>query len=462
MPAGFVVLLVMTSIFVSAGRSRLFLGLAVLYGLIWPQLAYLIARRSRDSKAAELRNLLFDGFMIGVFTALSSFSLLPSLAFLTSINAANLSVGGVRFSVKGLLSMIAGAAVSALLFGFQFNSESNALTSACSILAIVCFNTVFGLHSHLQTRRMLRTKQALEDQNLQIEEQAYQLELSSAAAEEARDAAEAANRAKSAFLANMSHELRTPLNAIIGYSELLEEEAADGHPEDLVADLQKIRTSGKHLLRLINSVLDLSKIEAGKMTLFVENFDIAKLVEEVQTTSAPLVEKRSNRFVVRCEPDLGMLKGDVTKLKQILLNLLSNASKFTEKGEIGLEVSRERDAEGNWISFRVRDTGIGMTPEQLGKVFHAFTQADAATTRKYGGTGLGLALSQRFCQMMGGDVSAESVFGKGSLFTVRLPTDVGNEEGDATSIHRINFRELIDQEEKRRAAHADKTNPAHG
>jgi len=462
MPATFVVLLVMTSIFVPAGSSRLFLGLAGVYGLAWPHLAYLIARRSRDSKAAELRNLLVDCFMIGVFTALSSFSLLPSLAFLTSVNAANLSVGGVRFSVKGLLTMIAGAAVSALLFGFHFNSDSSAVTSACSILAIVCFNTVFGLHSNFQTRRMLRAKQALEDQNLQIEEQAHQLELSRAAAEEARDAAEAANRAKSAFLANMSHELRTPLNAIIGYSELLEEEAADGHPEDLAGDLQKIRTSGKHLLRLINSVLDLSKIEAGKMTLFVENFDIAKLVEEVQSTASPLVEKRANRFVVRCEPGLGMLKGDVTKLKQILLNLLSNASKFSEKGEIELDVSRERDSEGNWVTFRVRDTGIGMTPEQLGKVFQAFTQADAATTRKYGGTGLGLALSRRFCQMMGGDVSAESVFGKGSVFTVRLPSDVGNEEGDATSIHRVNFRELIEQEEKRRAALAGKPDPAHG
>jgi signal transduction histidine kinase len=461
-PATFVVLLVMTSIFVSSGSSRLFLGLAGVYGLAWPHLAYLIASRSRDSKAAELRNLLVDCFMIGAFTALSSFGLLPSLAFLTSVNAANLSVGGVRFSVKGLLTMIAGAAVSALLFGFHFNSESNAITSACSILAIVCFNTVFGLHSHFQTRRMLRAKQALEDQNLQIEEQAHQLELSRAAAEEARDAAESANRAKSAFLANMSHELRTPLNAIIGYSELLEEEAADGHPEDLTGDLQKIRTSGKHLLRLINSVLDLSKIEAGKMTLFVESFDIAKLVEEVQSTAAPLVEKKANRFVVRCEPGLGMLKGDVTKLKQILLNLLSNASKFSENGEIELAVSRERDSEGNWVTFRVRDTGIGMTAEQLGKVFQAFTQADAATTRKYGGTGLGLALSRRFCQMMGGDVSAESVFGKGSVFTVRLPSDVGNEEGDATSIHRVNFRELVEQEEKRRAALAGKPDPAHG
>jgi signal transduction histidine kinase len=356
--------------------------------------------------------------------------------------------------------MVVGAGVSIFAFGLPLNQAASPLTSVFSVVAIVCFSTVFALHSHLQTKRMLHAKQAVQDQKVQLEEQAGQLELARKAAEEAREAAESANRAKSAFLANMSHELRTPLNAIIGYSELLEEEAADGDPQDFVADLQKIRTSGKHLLRLINSVLDLSKIEAGKMTLFVETFDIARLVEEVVSTSTPLVEKKANRFVVENEPDLGSLKGDQTKLKQILLNLLSNASKFTENGEIALRVARERDREGNWITFRVRDTGIGMTPEQLGKLFQAFSQADAATTRKYGGTGLGLALSQRFCQMMGGDVTVESAAGKGSTFTVRLPTDVGNEEGDATSIHRVNFRALVDEEERRRRALAENAKPA--
>ena len=459
-PAAFVVFLVMESFFVSAGRGRGFLALAFVYGFVWPHAAYLIGNRSRDSKAAELRCMLVDSFMIGFFAALTGFSLLPCIAFLTSVNAANLSIGGLRLSLHGLGAMIAGAAVSVLAFGLHLNLEASPVTSVFSVIAIVCFSTVFALHSHLQTKRMLRAKQAVQDQKVQLEEQARLVEQARASAEEARDAAESANRAKSAFLANMSHELRTPLNAIIGYSELLEEEVAGGSPEDLVADLQKIRTSGKHLLRLINSVLDLSKIEAGKMTLFVETFDIAKLVEEVGTTAAPLVEKKGNRFVVRCDPDLGSLKGDVTKLKQILLNLLSNASKFTENGEIALAVAREADREGNWISFRVSDSGIGMTPEQLGKVFQAFTQADAATTRKYGGTGLGLALSRRFCQMMGGDVTVESVFGKGSTFTVRLPSDVGNEEGDATSIHRVNFRALVEEEERRRRTLAGGPGPA--
>ncbi len=260
----------------------------------------------------------------------------------------------------------------------------------------------------------------------------------------------------------MSHELRTPLNAIIGYSELLEEEAADGGHEDLVPDLQKICTSGKHLLRLINSVLDLSKIEAGKMSLFVETFPVSKLVEEVEATARPLVEKRNNRLDVRCGADSGELKGDMTKLKQVLLNLLSNSSKFTENGTVTLDVRRDRDAEGNWIFLRVADTGIGMTPEQTGKLFQAFSQADAATTRKYGGTGLGLALSRRFCQMMGGDVSVESEPGNGSEFTVRLPTDVVNEEGDATSIHRINFREILETEGKRREALRQRPKPSDG
>ncbi|HWC66361.1 MAG TPA: ATP-binding protein [Thermoanaerobaculia bacterium] len=459
-PATFVVFLVMESFFVSAGRGRAFLVLAFLYGVVWAHVAYLIGSRSRDGKTAEHRCMLVDSFMIGFFAALTSFSILPCMAFLTSVNAANLSIGGLRLSLRGLVAMLAGAGLSVLAFGLQMNQAASPLTSLFSVLAIVCFSTVFALHSHLQTRRMLRTKQSVQEQKVQLEEQARQLEQARAAAEEAREAAESANRAKSAFLANMSHELRTPLNAIIGYSELLEEEAAGGDPQDMVADLQKIRMSGKHLLRLINSVLDLSKIEAGKMTLFVETFDVAKLVEEVAATAAPLVEKKSNRFVVRCAPDFGSLKGDVTKLKQILLNLLSNASKFAENGEIALAVARETDREGNWVTFRVSDTGIGMTPEQLGKVFQAFTQADAATTRKYGGTGLGLALSRRFCQMMGGDVTAESAYGKGSTFTVRLPSDVGNEEGDATSIHRVNFRALVEEEEKRRAA--AKAEPAEG
>jgi PAS domain S-box-containing protein len=238
----------------------------------------------------------------------------------------------------------------------------------------------------------------------------------------ARHEAEAANSAKSQFLAHMSHELRTPLNAIIGYSEMVEEEVADvGHPE-LAPDLQKIRAAGRHLLALINDILDLSKIEAGKLELYVEPFDVADTVREVTTTIRPLVEKNANRLEVRCADALGTMRSDLVKVRQALLNLLSNACKFTDHGTVTLTAGREKNGDGaEWLVFTVSDTGIGMTPEQMGKLFAAFSQADASTARRYGGTGLGLAITRRFCQMMGGDVVVSSEPGKGSTFTVRLP-----------------------------------------
>ena len=241
----------------------------------------------------------------------------------------------------------------------------------------------------------------------------------------AKEAAEQANRTKSAFLANMSHELRTPLNAIIGYSEMLEEEASDLGQGSFVPDLRKIHGAGKHLLALINDILDLSKIESGKMELFLEDFDLPGLIRDVQSTIQPLVEKNANLLQVSCPPDLGTMHADVTRVRQVLFNLLSNASKFTERGLIRLEAHAE-SAEGvDWVAFHVRDTGIGLTPEQLGRLFQAFTQADASTSRKYGGTGLGLVISRRFCQVMGGDVTVTSEPGKGSTFSVRLPRRVG-------------------------------------
>jgi hypothetical protein len=237
----------------------------------------------------------------------------------------------------------------------------------------------------------------------------------------ARRDAEAASKAKSQFLAHMSHELRTPLNAIIGYSEMVEEEVGEiGHAE-LAPDLQKIRSAGRHLLTLINDILDLSKIEAGKLELLVETFDVADMVRDVATTVAPLAQKNANRLDLRCAGDLGEMRSDVVKVRQTLLNLLSNACKFTERGTITLTADREGNGAGDWLVFRVGDSGIGMTPEQMARLFEAFSQADATTSRKYGGTGLGLAITRRFCQMMGGDVQVASDPGKGSTFTVRLP-----------------------------------------
>lgn len=247
-----------------------------------------------------------------------------------------------------------------------------------------------------------------------------EMEIQKEIAQAAMSAAEEANKAKSTFLANMSHELRTPLNAIIGYSEMLEDEVMDSGQSDLVPDLKKIRSAGKHLLSLINDILDLSKIEAGKMELYLETFDVQNLIQDVVTTITPMVEKNSNHLVVQTEKDLGVMQADMTRVRQVLFNLLSNASKFTEGGTILFSVFREKQDQDR-IVFRVSDTGIGLSSEQLSKLFQAFTQADASTSRKYGGTGLGLVISRKFCQMMGGDISVESEYGKGSTFTVTLP-----------------------------------------
>jgi signal transduction histidine kinase/CheY-like chemotaxis protein len=238
----------------------------------------------------------------------------------------------------------------------------------------------------------------------------------------------AATEAKSQFLANMSHELRTPLNAIIGYSEMLQEELEEVGQKKFIPDLEKIHSAAKHQLSLINDILDLSKIEAGKMTLFLETFDVARTVQEVATTVRPLVLKNSNRLEVDCPPGLGAIQADQTKVRQVLFNLLSNASKFTEHGDIKLEVRKASNgstlnSQHSTISFSVSDTGIGMTAEQVDRLFQAFSQAEAATTRQYGGTGLGLAISKKFCQMMGGDLTASSELGKGSRFTVTLPAE---------------------------------------
>ncbi|MCT7961252.1 MASE1 domain-containing protein [Laspinema sp. D1] len=258
----------------------------------------------------------------------------------------------------------------------------------------------------------------------------------------AKEAAEAANLAKSAFLANMSHELRTPLNAIIGYSEILQEDAEDLGQADFIPDLQKIHGAGKQLLSLISDILDLSKIEAGRMSLELETFAIDTLIWEVVTTIQPLIDKNGNQLTIQCPEDIGHFHADITKVRQMLLNLMSNAAKFTKQGQIELRVRRTlekplkgenpslkspspHEVEGQeWIFFRVKDTGIGMTREQLEQVFKPFTQADASTTRKYGGTGLGLTITQKFCQMMGGDIKVESELGQGSQFTLWLPATV--------------------------------------
>ena len=249
-----------------------------------------------------------------------------------------------------------------------------------------------------------------------------------------------ANQAKSSFLAKMSHELRTPMNAIIGYSEILLEDATDTGNQSAVDDLGKILGAARHLLGLINDVLDLSKIEAGRMDLFLENFDVGTLVREATTTVAPLIEKKHNRLVIECPANIGRMVADTTKLRQVLLNLLSNASKFTANGQITLVVSREFAGPQEFIFIKVKDTGIGMTTEQMSRLFHTFSQADASTTAKFGGTGLGLAISRQFARLMGGDVTAASEPGKGSVFTVRIPVQVAPVRATAVPFEIVSSR----------------------
>ena len=374
-----------------------------------------------------------DSVMVGAWAAGMHFSLWPSIMFLTAVNLGNLGVGGIRLARRGWIGIALGVIGCGWFTGYELAFEAPPLPTAASILGIFLTSSVFALHSYLQSRRFVHNRKLLKQQNITLEEQNVKIEEKSAQLEQAKEAADAANRSKSLFLANMSHELRTPLNAIIGYSELLVEEAQDAGDETAVPDLQKIHGAGKHLLGLINEVLDLSKVEAGKMELYLEDAELAPLLQEVIDTVRPLADRNGNRLLLEADAP-GAMHTDVTKLRQMLFNLLGNAAKFTEKGEITLRARRE-DADGRaWLVFEVEDTGIGMTPEQQEGLFQPFSQADASTTRKYGGTGLGLALSRHFARMLGGDIALRSASGVGTTFTIRI---ADTECSDVMSGHRF-------------------------
>jgi urea transport system substrate-binding protein len=394
--------------------------------------------------------------------------------YLLAIQAASAPAGGVSEVAMGLLvqqTLLVASHTQSLLMGALVLSSIAGIVAFVSVSAIirnlgllretaqlmasgdltarspVVSNDAIGvLSSTLNTmaQQISSLLKGLEVRQRQLEERSGELEI-------AKNAAEAANRAKSTFLANMTHELRTPLNAIIGYSELLQEEAIDLGEEEFVMDLASINIAGKQLLNIISDILDISKIEAGKMTLFLETFEVLNLVEQVVTTVQPLVGKNGNTLSVNCDRDIGTIYADSAKLRQALLNLASNAAKFTDQGKITINVwkeelevlpidnseelssARSRRCHNPLIVFQVTDTGIGMTEDQVSRLFGAFTQADDSTTRRYGGTGLGLTISRKFCQMMGGDITLETEFDGGSTFTIRLPVAVKSQkeaEGD--------------------------------
>jgi signal transduction histidine kinase/DNA-binding response OmpR family regulator len=333
---------------------------------------------------------------------------------------ADAAAASIRSSLDELSDLVSSIRTSATVASEKTLRTSKYTTVAVSLFTLILFS-VIGAAIY---RAVIRSGEAL-SKAFDASEQSRIL--AGQAREEAlqhKSAAETANQAKSAFLANMSHELRTPMNAILGYSEMLIEEAEDLEQEDFIPDLQKINKAGIHLLALINDVLDLAKIESGKMEAFAEVIDIDSLIDEVSGTAHPLIGKNKNTLSIERGRNLGRAFQDMIKLRQALFNLLSNAAKFTHDGTITLHVNRSMEAGVDWLIFAVSDTGIGIAQDKVEHVFEEFTQADDSTTRDYGGTGLGLAISRRFCQLLGGDLTAHSELGKGSTFTIRIPASL--------------------------------------
>jgi len=320
----------------------------------------------------------------------------------------------VRMSIVLALALLLGFIVSALIV-ISITTRLRDLTRSAFAIQQGDLEQVVEVTGHDEISLLGATFNSM----------ASQLKALVSTLEEARDVAEAATQAKSLFLANMSHELRTPLSVIISHSEMLQENAQESGNEQLIPKLENIRTSGNHLLAIISNLLDFSKIEAGKMEYYLETFHIGVMVNEVAGMLHPIFEKKGDSLEINCPDDIGSMHADLTKVRQALFNILDNAAKFTENGAVHVKISREIAPDVSWIHFSIADTGIGLTPEQIENLFKEFTQADSSITREYGGTGLGLALSRKYCRMMGGDITAESAgLGEGATFTIRLPVMV--------------------------------------
>ena len=416
--------------FAAAGAPAWWAGGVAAVALAWPPLVYAATSRVAGREAqrrASYRNIYLDNVLMGAAVGLMGFQPVVLVAAITITVSTATAVRGPKMALGTLATNWAAAGAAATASGVGVIGASSPATTVATLLSVGVYALVIALGQRSVTKTAIERGRQLREKNAQIEAHSAALAEAREAAEAAAAAAEQANTAKSQFLANMSHELRTPLNAIIGYSEMLAEDAEDDGDGEAVEDLGKIRAAGRHLLGLINDVLDLSKVEAGKMDVHVEAVSTADLLAGVEATVQPLMRAGDNRLVVEGDGLPAELRTDLTKVRQILLNLLSNAAKFTRGGTVTLSGTTEGGAAGagGAVVFRVADTGIGMTPGQMAKLFQPFVQADASTTREYGGTGLGLTISRRFAQLLGGDVAVDSVPGEGTVFSVRLAADIG-------------------------------------
>jgi signal transduction histidine kinase len=401
------------------GASRWVWALFIWYLLIWPHIARFLATRSSDSKSAELRNLLIDSFFIGTAVPLTWFSLWPNAAGFLGIHAGNVLNGGVRQGAKGILLFILGVVLMTLAVGVHFEPlGASLLTQALSFAVVAAFTTVFTGYTWRQSRDVIQRGRQIRAQAAQIEEKGTLLEQRSVELEAALHAAEAANAAKGNFLANMSHELRTPLNSIIGFGNILKKNSAGALGPRELSYLERITANGAHLLMLINGVLDLSKIDAQQMQLDMTEVDVSALLRETIAELEPQAEARGIKLVADIPP-MSPLLTDRSRLKQIVLNLVGNAIKFTHEGRVTVRAFAHPNTHLP-VRIDVVDTGIGIAPERMEAIFHPFQQEDTTTTRRYGGTGLGLTITRSLAHLMGWEIQVQSDVGVGSTFSVLM------------------------------------------
>jgi signal transduction histidine kinase/DNA-binding response OmpR family regulator/HPt (histidine-containing phosphotransfer) domain-containing protein len=388
------------------------------YALVWPHIAHAIAVWSEDSRETEMRILVFDSVLIGAGIPLMSFRIVPTMAIMVGITSMFASVGGFRLLAICLSGTVASCLLTAWVFtGFHVATTTSLLTTALSVSMLFLFQLMMSIQTYRQARGFVQSRR-------RVAEQAEEIQRQNEALVRAREEALQAAQAKAAFLATMSHEIRTPMNGVLGMTHLLAETRLSSEQRDFVHTIQ---VSGNALLAIINDILDYSKIESGRMEVEREPLRIAEAIEESFDIIAPRAREKGIDLYYEVAPDVPpVIGGDITRLRQVLTNLVGNAVKFTETGEVLVDVQLEapkRDGEGVAIAFDVRDTGIGIPADRIPLLFSAFTQVDASTTRKYGGTGLGLAISKRLTELMGGTIRVESTLGQGSSFRFTIRAD---------------------------------------